>query len=82
MQGPVTGSTGLAAAFERRAKNLLKSELRRRGVTYAELARRLTELGLPQSVRTMSNRLSRGGFSAALLLQALHVIGTKVIRLD
>jgi hypothetical protein len=62
-------------------KNLLKAELKRRGVSYAALAAKLTELGVPESERNLNNKISRGGFTAAFLLQCMTVIGAHVVRL-
>lgn len=68
------------AEYETKAKNLLKAELKRRGVTYAQLAEKLTEMGVPENERNLNNKISRGGFTAAFLLQCLHVIGAHTIR--
>ena len=68
--------------FEARAKNLLKAELKRRGVTYAELGERLARIGVSENERNLNNKISRGGFSAAFLLQCLTVIGCQVVRLE
>jgi hypothetical protein len=57
------------------AKGLLKAELKRRGLGYRELAERLTSAGSPESERNLTNKISRGGFTAAFLLQALRAIG-------
>ena len=65
-----------------KAKNLLKAELKRRGVGYRELAAKLTAMGTPESERNLANKVSRGGFTAAFLLQCLSVIGATTIRLD
>lgn len=65
-----------------RAKNLLKSELKRRGVSYRELAEKLTAMGIPESERNIANKISRGGFTAAFLLQCLAAIGAQVLRLE
>ena len=65
-----------------RAKNLLKSELKRRGVSYRELAEKLTAMGIPESERNIANKISRGGFTAAFLLQCLAAVGAQTIRLD
>ena len=64
------------------AKNLLKAELKRRGVSYRELAEKLTAMGIPESERNIANKISRGGFTAAFLLQCLAAIGTQTVRLD
>lgn len=65
-----------------RAKNLLKAELKRRGVSYRELAEKLTALGIPESERNIANKISRGGFTAAFLIQCMAAIGTTTLRLD
>jgi Domain of unknown function (DUF6471) len=57
------------------AKGLLKAELKRKGITYKDLANRLTALGTPESEANLANKISRGGFSAAFLLQCLHAMG-------
>lgn len=64
------------------AKNLLKAELKRRGVGYRELAEKLTEMGTPDTERNIANKVSRGGFTAAFLLQCMSAIGAKELRLD
>ncbi len=68
--------------YETRAKNLLKGELKRRGVTYARLAAKLAEIGVHETERNLNNKISRGGFTAAFLLQCLSAIGAREIRLD
>jgi hypothetical protein len=69
------------AEFETRAKNLLKGELKRRGVTYAQLAEKLTAMGVVENERNLNNKISRGGFTAAFLLQCLAAIGAHTVRL-
>lgn len=67
--------------FEDLAKNTLKGELKRRGVTYAQLADRLAKIGVTETERNLNNKISRGGFSAAFLLQCMMAIEAKEIRL-
>jgi hypothetical protein len=69
-------------AYETKAKNLLKGELKRRGVTYAQLAEKLAEIGVKETDRNLNNKISRGGFTAAFLLQCLEVIGCKSARMS
>jgi hypothetical protein len=64
-----------------RAKNLLKAELKRRGVGYRELAEKLTAQGTPETERNLANKISRGGFTAAFFLQCLAAIGAQSVRL-
>lgn len=68
--------------FETRAKNLLKGELKRRGVTYADLTEKLKPLGVHETERNLANKISRGGFSAAFLLQCLKAIGASSLHLE
>ena len=68
--------------YETLAKNLLKGELKRRGVTYAQLAEKLAEIGVQENERNLNNKISRGGFSAAFFLQCLTAIGSTSLRLS
>lgn len=68
--------------YETRAKNLLKAELKRRGVTYAQLAELLAGLDIHETERNLNNKISRGGFSAAFLLQCLDAIGASSLSLS
>lgn len=68
--------------YETRAKNLLKGELKRRGITYAQLAEKLAAIGVVENERNLNNKISRGGFTAAFLLQCLEVAGASSLRLS
>jgi hypothetical protein len=72
----------LTQEYEERAKNLLKAEIKRRGVGYRELAEKLTAIGAPDTERNLANKISRGGFTAAFLLQCLSAIGVREVRID
>ena len=65
-----------------RVKALLKAELKRKGVGYRELAEKLTAMGTPESERNLANKISRGGFTAAFMVQCLVAIGCTSLRLD
>lgn len=67
--------------FETRAKNLLKAELKRKGVTYAQLAERLSAMGVHETERNLNNKISRGGFTAAFMLQCFEAIEATDIRI-
>ena len=58
--------------YEEMAKNLLKAELKRRNVTYAQLAEKLAAMGIHETERNLNNKISRGGFSAAFLRSEEH----------
>lgn len=63
-------------------KRLLKAELTRRGITYGELAKRLHAIGVDDSERNISNKISRGGFSATYFFQIMEAIGVKTLHID
>lgn len=67
--------------YETKAKNLLKSELKRKGVTYAQLAEKLSLMGISETERNLNNKISRGGFTAAFFLQCLDAIGSQQLQL-
>lgn len=63
--------------WETRAANLLKAELKRAGMTYAQLAELIGD-----KEANVRNKLSRGKFSAAFLLHALEAIGLTNLQLS
>jgi hypothetical protein len=68
--------------WSERAKRYLKAELKRADVTYEELARRLSDMGLVETKASISNKISRGGFPASFFLAAAKAIGLQQVRLD
>lgn len=67
--------------WEARAANLLKAELKRRGVTYSQLVEKLADIGVPEKEANIRNKLSRGKFTAAFMMQCLSAIGCNSVRL-
>jgi len=67
--------------WENRVKTILKIELTRHNLTYAELAKRLQDLGVPESEPNIRNKLSRGTFSAIFLIQSLEALGVDHLNL-
>jgi len=68
--------------FEAMAQGLLKSELKRRGITYAQLSEKLAEMGIQEAEPNIRNKLARGKFSAAFMLECLTAIGCATLRLE
>jgi Domain of unknown function (DUF6471) len=68
--------------YEERAKNLLKGELKRRGLTYADLAEKLAAIGVHETERNIANKISRGGFTAAFLLQCLVAMRAESVTIS
>lgn len=73
---------GKSDEYANRVKRYLKAELKRAGVGYAELAQRLTDMGLPESEGSITVKVNRGGFPAWFLIAALEAIGTQSLRLS
>lgn len=70
------------AEWSAQAKGLLKAELKRRGVTYQDLAARLIALGVEETPENIANKISRGKFTAVFLLQCLEAVGCQTLRLE
>jgi hypothetical protein len=68
--------------WQARAKGILKGELKRRGVSYRDLAEKLAVLGVKETEQNIANKISRGGFSAVFLFQCLEAIGCKNLAID
>lgn len=68
--------------WKRHAKNILKSELTRRGINYETLAMKLQAIGVEENYNSVNTKLNRGSFSFVFALQCLKAIEAKEIRLD
>lgn len=68
--------------WEQRVSNLLKSELKRKGVTYGQLVERLRAVGVDEKEANIKNKLSRGKFSAVFLVQCMDAVGVETLRLN
>lgn len=70
------------AEWEAKVKGMLKAELKRRNVSYAQLVDKLAEIGVSETEPNVRNKLSRGKFTAVFLVQCLAAIEAKELRLD
>jgi hypothetical protein len=50
-------------------------------VGYAELAKRLTDMGLPESEGSVTVKINRGAFPAWFYFAAMKAVGTHSVRL-
>lgn len=77
---------GLAESEEElalRASRFLKAELKRAGLTYADLAERLKEHGLKgETEASIKAKLRRGTFAATFLLAALAALQLEGVQLE
>lgn len=67
--------------WQNRVRGLLRAELARRDVSYGELVERLAAIGVKESEQNIANKLSRGTFTAAFMIQCLDAIGCRLLRL-
>ena len=68
--------------WEAKVKNVLKAELKRRGIGYKELAERLSAIGVTENEPNIRNKLARGRFTAVFMVQVMAAIGAEIIRLE
>ncbi|GJE09517.1 hypothetical protein FOHLNKBM_0541 [Methylobacterium longum] len=73
---------GAEVAWDARVKGILKAELKRKGVTYAQLVDKLATIGVKETEPNIRNKLARGKFTAVFFLQCLTAIGCHSIVLD
>ena len=67
------------ADWARYSRNLLKGELHRRGINYADLSVRLKQIGVKETPPNLRNKINRGTFSALFLFQVLRAIGCRTL---
>jgi hypothetical protein len=67
--------------WESEVKGLLKAEVKRRNLTYEQLAAKLAEIGVHDSARNIINKINRGTFSAVFLVQCLEAMDVEALRL-
>ena len=68
--------------WQAQAKGIIRGELKRRNLSYADLAERLSSLGVKETERNVSNKIARGGFTAAFFLQCMEALGVRNLPLD
>ncbi|MGJ8602931.1 MAG: DUF6471 domain-containing protein [Marivita sp.] len=51
-------------------------------MTYAQLVERLADIGISEKEVNVANKLSRGKFSAAIMLACLSAVGSTVLHLE
>lgn len=75
---------GLAATEKElagKASRFLKAEMKRAGVTYGELAKRLEGQGLQETEASIASKLARGTFAATFLLAVLAALELEGVRI-
>ena len=60
--------------WEAKARGIIRGEMARQGVTYAQLVEKLAEIGVAEDERNLRNKISRGKFTAGFMLQCLAAL--------
>ena len=61
-------------------KGILKAELKRRNVSYQQLADGLAEVGVHETPANIANKISRGGFTAVFMVQCMEAVGCQMVK--
>lgn len=69
-------------AAEKWVKGILRAEMAKKGVTYADLAKLLRFRGVEEDESNLANKIGRGRFSAILFLQCLSVLGVTTLSFE
>ena len=68
------GIAGSEKELAGKAARFLKVEMKRAGVTYAEMAKRLEGHGLQETEASIASKLARGTFAATFLLAVIAAL--------
>ncbi len=68
--------------WEAKARGLIRAEMAKKNVTYAQLVDMLDSVGISEDERNLRNKVSRGKFTAAFLLQCLTALGCSHLHLS
>ena len=75
------GLTEREREWGQKASRFIKAELKRSGVGYKELAKRLNEHGLQETETSITGKLTRGTFAASFFLSVLTVLELEGLQL-
>jgi hypothetical protein len=54
----------------------------KRGISYDDLVKKLAEIGVEETAENLRNKVARGKFMAAFMLQCLRAIGVETLRIE
>jgi hypothetical protein len=79
---PKVLSTKHSPKWSAAAANLLKGELKHRGLRYRHLVTLLESIAVIENERSITNKLSRGGFTFVFYLQCMKAIGRTSVTIN
>src|SRR6266852_7069803 len=62
-------------------KGILKAELKRRNLSYADLTEKLAAIGIKDNERNIANKIARGSFTAVFFIQCMTAVGCRTVHL-
>ena len=68
--------------WNRHVVGILKAEMKRRHLSYRDLAEKLEAIGVHDSERNITNKVNRGSFTAAFFVQCLEAMGCATLHLN
>lgn len=68
-------------SWEELAKNLVRAEMMRRGVSFATLPDLLAKIGVTDTETNLRNKVGRGRFTIVFFLQCMKALGVEWIQL-
>lgn len=70
------------AEYEKKAKALIRYAIQRESISFDDISARLSTMGVEISPKGVENKISRGGFSAAFLMQVIEAVGAELVALS
>ena len=70
------------ADWQNAVTKFVKDEMKKAGVTYVEMVRRLKEHGFDETEASLTMKLKRGAFAATFLLACLAALELEGVRLE
>jgi len=68
--------------IEELAKNIIKSELKRKGMQVKDLVMLLESFGEELTEASFNNKMSRGGFSAVFFMKCMKALEVKMLKIE
>jgi len=68
-------------SWDNDARNILKAEIVRRGVSYDRLVKLLDDIGVEETPRSIASKMSRGSFSFVFFLQCMKALGAESVTI-
>ena len=67
--------------WEAKARGILRAEMARQNITYAQLVEMLAGVEIKEDERNLRNKVSRGKFTAAFMLACLEALGCTSLQI-